>query len=107
MNFARFVIQVSKGIIVDQRVRRTVMFYSLLAALVLLFGGATLFAEWLRERPLLFMLYWFLCAWMTLLAVLLAFYDLLMVRAVARRERRRIQQELLARRASHRDEDAH
>lgn len=71
------------------------MFYSLLAALVLLFAGATFLDTWLRARPLLFLLYWGACAWITLLAVLLAVFDMLVVRARARRERRMLESEYL------------
>lgn len=92
----KFIIQISKGIIRDQEERRTVMFYSVLAALVLLFIGATFLDHWLRDRPLLFLLYWAGCAWITLLSVLLALFDLILVRARARRERRRLEQEYLA-----------
>ncbi len=73
------------------------MFYSLLFALVLLFAGATLLEERLREHPFVFLLYWAACAWITLLAVLLAIFDLLVIRAAVRAERDRIQREYLER----------
>ena len=66
------------------------MFAVMLGALVMLFLGATFLDAWLREHPVFFILYWLTCAWITLTALLLAFYDLLMVRAAARRERRRL-----------------
>lgn len=69
------------------------MFYSVLIALVLLFAGATLLDGKLRAHPVAFLLYWAACAWVTVLAVLLAIFDLLLVRAAARRERRRMQGE--------------
>jgi protein-S-isoprenylcysteine O-methyltransferase Ste14 len=93
MKTLRLIIGISRGLIREQRARRTVMFYSVLAALVLLFIGATFLDEWLRERPLLFLLYWVACAWITLLAVLLACFDMLVVRARARGERRRLEAE--------------
>ena len=88
MSNAKFVIQVSKGLIRHQRARRLVMFYCVLVALVLLFAGATLQWPAPREHPLLFLAYWAVCAWITLLAVLLALYDLVKVRADAQRLRR-------------------
>jgi len=94
VNDPKFVIQVSKGLIRDQRARRTLMFYSVLVVLVLIFAGATLLWGWLREHPILFIGYWFGCAWITLLAVLLALYDLVKVRGEIRRERRRLEREL-------------
>ncbi len=88
MNNAKFIIQVSRGLIRNARARRLVMFYSVLIALVLLFLGAVFQWPPPREHPLLFVGYWFVCAWLTLLAVLLALYDLLKVRAEAQRARR-------------------
>lgn len=94
MNDPKFVIQVSKGLIRNQRARRTLMFYSVLVVLVLIFAGSTVLWDWLREHPILFIGYWFGCAWITLLAVLLALYDLVKVRGEIRRERRRLEREL-------------
>jgi heme/copper-type cytochrome/quinol oxidase subunit 2 len=93
VNNAKFVIQVSKGLIRHQRARRLVMFYSILIALVLLFIGAV--SQWpdAREHPLLFLSYWAVCGWITLLAVLLALYDLLKVRAEAQRTQRDLAQQ--------------
>ena len=95
MTTAQFIIQVSKGLIRNQRARRVLMFYSVLIALVLLFAGATFFDASLRAHPLLFLAYWAVCAWITLLAVLLALFDMLVVRGGVRRERRRLEQEYL------------
>ncbi|MCE9612147.1 MAG: hypothetical protein K8R23_18270 [Chthoniobacter sp.] len=95
MNDPKFVIQVSKGLIRDQRARRTLMFYSVLVVLVMIFVGSTLLWAWLREHPILFIGYWFGCAWITLLAMLLALYDLVKVRGEMRRERRRLERELV------------
>lgn len=95
MTTAKFIIQVSKGLIRNQRARRILMFYGVLAALVLLFAGATFLDPSLRARPLLFIAYWAVCAWITLLAVLLALFDMLIVRGNVRRERSRLEQEYL------------
>ena len=99
MNDPKFVIQVSKGLIRDQRTRRTLMFYTVLGALVMIFAGSTFLRSLLdsKEHPLLVLVYWAGCAWITLLAVLLALYDMAKVRGAARRERRRIEREMLAR----------
>jgi len=97
----QLILQISKGLIRDQRARRTVMFYSVLAALVVLFAGATFLDTWLRARPLVFLFFWGACAWVTFLAVLLAFFDMLLLRARARRERRRLEAEYLARTQQH------
>jgi len=89
----RFIIPITKGLIRDQSTRRSAMFGVMLGALVMLFLGATFLDGWLREHPVLFILYWLTCAWATLTALLLALYDLLMVRAAARREQRRLLEE--------------
>jgi hypothetical protein len=93
----KFVIQVSKGLIRDQRSRRAVMFYSIVISLVLVFAGSTFLWSTLRDHPLVFLIYWAGCGWLVLLAVLLALYDMLKVRTDGRRERRRLAQEMLAR----------
>ena len=64
------------------------MFYSVLISLVLLFLGATVLWPKLREHPLVFLGYWAVCAWITVLAALLAIYDIVKVRADARRAKR-------------------
>ena len=91
----KFIIQISKGIVRDTAMRRSAMFYALLAALSMLFAGAVLIDRWLREHLLLFIAWWVACAWLTLLAVLLALFDMLVLRAAARRERRRLEREFL------------
>lgn len=91
----RFIIQISRGLIWDPATRRWVMFYSVLAALLLLFVGATFLWQWLLERRWWFVVYWGVCAWMTLLATLLSFFDMLLLRVAARRERRRIAREAM------------
>ena len=67
----------------------------MLTALVMLFLGATFLDGWLREHPALFILYWLACAWATMTGLLLALYDMLMVRVAARREQRRLAAEHL------------
>lgn len=71
------------------------MFYDVLVVLVLVFLGSTLLWSWLREHPFFFIAYWGLCGWLTLLAVLLALYDMAKVRIEAQRERRRLEEEFL------------
>lgn len=107
VNNARFVIQISKGLIRDQRARRTLMFYNVLVVLVLVFVGATFLWSWLREHPLFFIGYWGLCAWLTVLAILLALYDMAKVRLEARRARQQLEEEFLTRKDSHSSDDPH
>ena len=89
----RIIIPITRGIIRDQTTRRSVIFFVMLAALIMLFLGATFLDGWLREHPVLFIFYWLACAWATLTALLLALYDILAIRVAARREKRRLAEE--------------
>jgi hypothetical protein len=66
------------------------MFVLLVVALLLLVSGSTFLQSTLnpREHPAWFMLYWLMCAWLTLTAMLLAIFDLLTLRLEARMARR-------------------
>ena len=68
---------------------------SLFVAVVMLVGGLTVLRPWLNphEHPWRFIFYWFACAWETLLVLLLALLDLLLVRAQAREARKAFQEE--------------
>ncbi len=107
MNNVRFIIQISKGLIRDQRVRRTLMFYDVLAVLVLTFFGSTFLAPWLREHVWFFLGYWGLCAWLTLLAALLAVYDMVRLRLDEKRARRQLAEEFLAHKEDDSSHDSH
>jgi protein-S-isoprenylcysteine O-methyltransferase Ste14 len=87
MRMASFVIHAVRGAIRDQNRRRKTMFILLLVALALLFSGSTFFESALnpRERPVWFILFWVACAWLTLTAMLLAIFDLLVVKLEARK----------------------
>lgn len=103
----KLVLQISRGLIRDQTARRQLMFYGLLVALVLLFIGSTLIFPWLRQHPILFLLYWGLCGWITLIAMLLALFDLLVVSSTARRARRKLEREYLERQRRNSPDDPH
>jgi heme/copper-type cytochrome/quinol oxidase subunit 2 len=83
-------------VIRDQQTRRNTMFILLLVALALLFSGSTFFESALnpRERPVWFILFWVACAWLTLTAMLLAIFDLLMVKLEARKTRRMLREKI-------------
>jgi hypothetical protein len=93
-----FVIHVTRGIIRDHNIRRKAMFILLIAALVLLFSGSTFLQGPLdyHEHPIWFILFWLTCGWLTLTAMLLAIFDMLIVRLQARRAERTLQQRLKA-----------
>ena len=90
----KFFIQICKGVIRDTSMRRSAMFAVVVVALLFLFAGMTFLSGWLLERPGVFLLFWGACAWLTFCAVLMALYDLLATRAEARREKRRLKDEI-------------
>jgi len=91
----RFFVAIATGIVRDQRARRTVLFFVVLVAMLMAFFGAILFDRFLMGRPLLFLLYWGACAWLTFLSMLLAVHDLLMLRQTLRRERQQLKARVL------------
>lgn len=94
-----FTIQVTRGLLRDERSRRRTMGISLLVAVVMLVAGLTVLRPWLNphEHPWRFIFYWFACAWETLLVLLLALLDLLLVRAQGRAARKAFQEEFARR----------
>ena len=89
-----FSIQATRGLLRDQRSRRKTMAVCLLVAVIMLVAGLTVLRPWLnpQEHPWRFILYWFACAWQTLLVLLLALFDLLVIRAQARAARKAIRE---------------
>jgi membrane protein implicated in regulation of membrane protease activity len=92
----RTIILMTRGILLDPRSRRWAMFILLLAALAMLFAGST-FLSGEINTPWSFLVYWGICAWLTLAALLLALWDLLLLRVAARRERRRLEEQFTRR----------
>lgn len=82
-----FVVHATRGVIRDQRVRRKMMLVLLVGAVVLLLCGLTFLQPTLspHEHPWRVIIFWIACIWLTLTALLLAIFDLLMVRMEARR----------------------
>ena len=91
-----FSIHATRGLLRDERSRRKMMAFFLLVAVVMLVAGLTVLRPWLNphEHPWRFILYWLVCAWETLLVLLLALLDMLLVRAQARAARKAMQQGL-------------
>lgn len=96
LRFASFAVHATRGLVRDQQTRRMTMFVIVIVALVMLVLGATFLGPVLNPhvRPGWFIFYWAVCAWITMTAVLLAIFDLLIVRAKERGEKRRMQEEL-------------
>ncbi len=72
------------------------MFILLLVALALLFSGTTFLQTTLnpREHPIWFILFWIVCGWLTVTALLLAVFDLLIVKLELRRAQRVLRRNL-------------
>jgi biotin transporter BioY len=90
-----FAIHATRGLLRDANSRRKTMAISLLVAVVMLVAGLTVLRSWLNphEHPWRFILFWFACAWDTLLALLLALLDMLVIRAQARATRKAVREE--------------
>jgi len=86
----RTILLVTRGIILDPRTRRWAMFILILGALVMCFAGSTFLVPYLTT-PMSLLVFWGICAWLTFAALLLALWDILLVRAAARRERIRLE----------------
>lgn len=94
-NPLRWLILYSRGLILDQHLRRLTMFYTVVAAMLMVFVGEVFLAGWLRAHLLRFAVYYLACGWLTLLSALLAIYDLLMLRLQHRLVRRKLRREIL------------
>ena len=93
----RAVLLYTRGLIVDQHLRRVTMFYTVLAAMLMAFAGDVFLGVWLnpREHFYRFAGYWLLCGWLTMLSALLAIYDMLMLRLQHRLSRRALRAKML------------
>ncbi len=91
-----FATHAARGLIRDRAMRRRVMFFTALAAMVMVFAGEKLLRTVIAppDHPIWFLLFWVTCGWVTFTALLLAFFDLLLVRRQARAERHRLRGEL-------------
>ena len=78
------------------------MAISLGVTLILLLGGLTVLRAWLdpHEHPWRFILYWLACGWQTLLALLLALLDTLIVHSQARAARKALHEDAKQKNAS-------
>ena len=88
-----FILGYTRGLIANQHLRRLTMFYVVIADMIMFFAGVTFLEGWLDwHRDLTrFAMYWLVCGWLTILAALLAVYDLLLLRVqhhILRRELR-------------------
>ena len=91
----RAVILLTKGILRDTRLRRNLMLWLMLTAMVMVFLGSWLLSgDWGRRHVWFLFGYWIVCAWLTIAGMLLAVFDVLIIRAAARAMRRRIEEDI-------------
>ena len=90
-----WVVRYTRGLILDQHLRRLTMFYVIIAAMLMAFAGEVVLSDWLKQSPWRFLGYYLACAWLTVTAALLAIFDLLMIRLQHRSIRRRLRTDLL------------
>jgi hypothetical protein len=96
LRVAPFSIHATRGLLRDQKSRRRTMAVSIAVALILLVTGLTVFRAWLdpHEHPWRFIFFWLACAWETVLAILLALFDLLLMRAQEREARKALREQM-------------
>lgn len=87
--------QLLRLLLADPALRRQAMFGSIGAAVLLLAIGAFLAWDALENRPLAFVLFWGVTAWLTVTAMLLAIYDVLLSFRAGRSARRSLERKLL------------
>ncbi len=99
-----FALHATRGIIRDRKVRRITILLLLVLAVLMVTAGSTFLRETLAPREngaFWFAIFWLVCGWLTFTSVLLALFDLLMVRAEARAASRVLREN--AERAVHKD----
>ena len=91
-----FSIHATRGLLRDERSRRKAMNIGLVVTICMLLGGVTVLHDWLdpHEHRLRFILFWFVCAWGTILVLLLGVFDLLLIRAQGRAAEKAIREQL-------------
>ena len=96
LEMAPFTIHAAKGLLRDPKMRRILMAISVVFAAILLVIGLAGLRSWLNphEHPWRFILFWLMCAWQTLLAILLALFDLLLARSQARAAKKALREQL-------------
>jgi hypothetical protein len=96
LRVAPFAIHATRGLLRDQKSRRRTMAVSIAVALILSVTGLTVFRSWLdpHEHPWRFIFFWLACAWETVLAILLALFDLLLMRAQERAARKALREQM-------------
>src|SRR5262249_39611338 len=90
------VVHATRGVIRGRNSRRKAMLLLIVLALLLLVSGFTFLQPALnpQEHPWRVILFWIACIWFTFTALLLALFDLLVLRLEARRVQRALREKL-------------
>jgi protein-S-isoprenylcysteine O-methyltransferase Ste14 len=98
LRIGSFAAHSARGLLRDRRLRRKTMVAALAVALLLMVCGSSFLQSILdpHEHPVWFILYWFACAWVTVLALLLGIFDLLLTRRDGRAQRQNLQRHFSA-----------
>jgi TRAP-type C4-dicarboxylate transport system permease small subunit len=98
-----FVIHATRGVIRDQTVRRRLMLVLLGIALAFIVSGSTVLQPVLdpHQHPARFIVFWLICAWFTISALLLALFDVLTLRTNRRQAERELRDDLERRSSNH------
>ncbi len=93
-----FVVHATRGVIRGQQTRRKAMVFCLAVAVLMLLAGFTVLQTTLnpREHPWFVILFWIACVWLTFTAMLLAIFDLLIIRSQGRKAQRALRERLAA-----------
>ena len=96
LKIVSFAIHSARGLVREQTTRRWAMFITLLLAMIMVFVGTTFLQPLLssREHRGWFVFFWATCAWFTLTALLLALFDLLILRIKDRAARKVLREKL-------------
>jgi formate-dependent nitrite reductase membrane component NrfD len=96
LKMAPFTIHATRGLLRDPKMRRIMMAISIALAAILLVIGLTGLRSWLapHEHPWRFILFWISCGWITVTALLLALFDLLLTRAQDRAAQKALREQL-------------
>jgi len=86
--------QITRGILLAAVLRRRVMLGAIFVAAAMVFIGSVFLGEFLAHRPWIFLFYWLVCVWFTLLSVLLALFDMLINRKIAAQKRMALKQQI-------------
>ena len=91
-----FVLHVTRGLIRDRAMRRKVIGGLLIVAVAMMIAGSTFLRALLdpREHFGWFAIFWLACGWFTITSLLLAVFDLLLLRAEGRATRRALREQV-------------